>query len=207
MIQIKICGITRLEDALAAENAGADAVGFVFFARSKRCVEPRKAGAISAALKPFTARVGVFVNATVEEINKTILNVGLTHVQLHGQERPEMRMHINRPVVRAVHWNDQLEAQLEAWQDTPLMVDSGNRDNPGGTGIALPWEEIPGRLGKRPFILAGGLNAQNVAQAVAATNPVAVDVSSGVEKEPGIKDHEKIIKFISEVKSAFRNRK
>jgi len=207
MIQIKICGLTRLEDALVAESAGADALGFVFFPKSKRYIEPQRAGVISAGLKPFTARVGVFVNASVEEINKTILNAGLTHVQLHGQEQPEISLRINRPVIRAVHWNDQLEAQLEAWQETPLMVDSGNSDNPGGTGIALPWEEMPGRLGNRPFILAGGLTVQNVAQAIGATRPVAVDVSSGVEKEPGVKDHEKIMKFISEVKSAFRNRK
>jgi len=200
MTRVKICGITRLEDALFAEESGADALGFIFYRKSKRYIEPEQAGQIIAQLNPFVAKVGVFVNENVKIINDVASKCGLTHVQLHGNELPEIVSEIDKTVIKALNFSKMLVQEVNIWKDFDLMIDSGNRETPGGTGKTLPWNALKDLKINKPFILAGGLNLHNVEQGLEMLRPVAVDVSSGVETAPGIKDLHKISQFIKKVK-------
>ncbi len=201
--RIKICGITNLEDALQAVEAGADALGFVFYRKSPRCVSAEQVRTITAQLPPFVARVGLFVNALPEWIEQTMDAAGLNLIQLHGDETPEQCRFSRFPVVKALRVKDAGSLiGADAYPVTGLLLDAWSEDAYGGTGHSFDWQLARNLTAARPLILAGGLNPDNVAAAVRTVKPYAVDVSSGVELEPGRKDHEKVRKFIEQVRNA-----
>ncbi|AAN67609.1 MULTISPECIES: phosphoribosylanthranilate isomerase [Pseudomonas] len=203
-VRSKICGITRIEDALAAAEAGADAIGFVFYAKSPRAVDVRQARAIIAELPPFVTTVGLFVNASRCELNEILEVVPLDLLQFHGDETPQDCEGYHRPWIKAlrVRPGDDLEAACRLYAGARgILLDTYVPGVPGGTGEAFDWSLVPARLGK-PIILAGGLSADNVGQAIAQVKPYAVDVSGGVEQAKGIKDAAKIEAFMRAVKQA-----
>lgn len=200
-VRSKICGITRIEDALAAVEAGADAIGFVFYARSPRAVNAGQARAIIKALPPFVTTVGLFVNAGHEELKEILDSVPLDLLQFHGDESASECESWHRPYIKAlrVKAGDDIAAACEAYPSASgILLDAYVEGIPGGTGEAFDWSLIPQGLSK-PIILAGGLTPENVAEAVARVQPYAVDVSGGVEASKGIKDHAKIQAFIKAV--------
>ncbi|QXG25240.1 phosphoribosylanthranilate isomerase [Pseudomonas viridiflava] len=203
-VRSKICGITRIEDALAAVEAGADAIGLVFYAKSPRAVSVQQARAIIAALPPFITTVGLFVNASRCELNETLDAVALDMLQFHGDETPEECDGYHRPYIKAlrVKAGDDIEQACRAYRNARgVLLDTYVEGVPGGTGETFDWALIPSELSK-PVILAGGLTSANVAQAIAQVKPYAVDVSGGVEKGKGIKDREKILAFMNAVQGA-----
>jgi len=184
---VKICGITRLEDAEAAVAAGAGAIGFIFWPKSPRFIDPHRARAIAAALPPFVTAVGVFVNQPLAYVNGVASLVGLGAVQLHGDETPEFAATVTRPVMKAVSIGRD-EAQI--WPSrVRLLLDVHDPVARGGTGRTIDWAAAAGLAARREVVLAGGLTPDNVADAVARVRPFGIDVSSGVERAPGIKDH------------------
>ncbi|KAA8706184.1 phosphoribosylanthranilate isomerase [Pseudomonas cannabina] len=200
-VRSKICGITRIEDALAAVEAGADAIGLVFYPKSSRAVTIQQARAIIAALPPFVTTVGLFVNASRCELNETLEAVALDLLQFHGDETPEECDGYHRPYIKAlrVKAGDDIAQACRAYRNARgVLLDTYVEGFPGGTGETFDWALIPDDLDK-PVILAGGLTSANVAQAIAQVRPYAVDVSGGVEKSKGIKDREKILAFMSTV--------
>ncbi|MCF5468187.1 phosphoribosylanthranilate isomerase [Pseudomonas syringae] len=200
-VRSKICGITRIEDALAAVEAGADAIGLVFYPKSPRAVTIQQARAIIAALPPFITTVGLFVNASRCELNETLEAVALDLLQFHGDETPEECDGYHRPYIKAlrVKAGDDIAQACRAYRNARgVLLDTYVEGVPGGTGETFDWALIPDDLDK-PVILAGGLTSANVAQAIAQVRPYAVDVSGGVEKSKGIKDREKILAFMSAV--------
>lgn len=203
-VRIKICGITRLEDAEAAVAAGADALGFLFYLPSPRCVDVDTAAAICRALPPLVTRVGVFVDAAAEFVRETAGRCGLSALQFHGQETPEFCRRFALPVIKAfrVHGPDSL-AELPAYETAAWLLDSFLPGRLGGTGATFNWDLAAdaARLG-RPVILAGGLTPENVATAVRRVWPYGVDVSSGVESAPGRKDAGKLKAFVAAVRAA-----
>lgn len=203
-VRSKICGITRIEDALAAAEAGADAIGFVFYAKSPRAVDVRQVRAIIAELPPFVTTVGLFVNASRCELNEILEVVPLDLLQFHGDEAPQDCEGYHRPWIKAlrVRPGDDLEAACKLYAGARgILLDTYVAGVPGGTGEAFDWSLVPERLSK-PIILAGGLSADNVGQAIAQVRPYAVDVSGGVEQAKGIKDAAKIEAFMRAVKQA-----
>lgn len=203
-VRSKICGITRIEDALAAADAGADAIGFVFYVKSPRAVDVRQARAIIAELPPFVTTVGLFVNASRCELNEILEVVPLDLLQFHGDETPADCEGFHRPWIKAlrVRPGDDLEAACQLYGGAQgVLLDTYVAGVPGGTGEAFDWSLVPAGLSK-PVILAGGLSAGNVGQAIAQVRPYAVDVSGGVEQSKGIKDAAKIDAFIRAVKQA-----
>jgi len=203
-VRSKICGITRIEDALAAVEAGADAIGFVFYPKSPRAVTVQQARAIIAALPPFISTVGLFVNASRCELNETLDAVPLDLLQFHGDETPEQCEGYHRPFIKAlrVQAGDDIAASCRLYSNASgILLDTFVSGVPGGTGETFDWALIPDGL-EKPIILAGGLTSANVAQAIAQVRPYAVDVSGGVEKSKGIKDHDKIRAFMSAVHGA-----
>lgn len=184
-VRSKICGITRLEDALAAVAAGADAIGFVFYAKSPRAVDVRQARAIISQLPPFVTTVGLFVNASRCELNEILEVVPLDLLQFHGDETPADCEGYHRPWIKAlrVRPGDDLEAACKHYAGASgILLDAYVAGVPGGTGESFDWSLIPQRLSK-PIILAGGLSADNVAEAIRQVRPYAVDVSGGVEQQ------------------------
>lgn len=203
-VRSKICGITRVEDALAAVEAGADAIGFVFYPKSPRAVTVQQARAIIAALPPFISTVGLFVNASRCELNEMLDAVPLDLLQFHGDETPEQCEGYHRPFIKAlrVQAGDDIAASCRLYSKASgILLDTFVSGVPGGTGETFDWALIPDGL-EKPIILAGGLTSANVAQAIAQVRPYAVDVSGGVEKSKGIKDHDKIRAFMSAVHGA-----
>ncbi|TWR88255.1 phosphoribosylanthranilate isomerase [Pseudomonas saxonica] len=203
VVRSKICGITRIEDALAAVAAGADAIGFVFYAKSPRAVTAVQARAIIAALPPFVTTVGLFVNASACELNETLDAVPLDLLQFHGDETPKQCEGYHRPYIKAlrVKAGDDIAGACHAYASASgILLDAYVEGVPGGTGQAFDWSLIPQGL-SRPIILAGGLTVDNVVQAIAQVRPYAVDVSGGVEKSKGIKDHDKIRDFMRKVRA------
>lgn len=200
-VRSKICGITRIEDALAAIDAGADAIGFVFYAKSPRAVSVEQARAIIAALPPFITTVGLFVNVSRCELTEILEVVPLDLLQFHGDETPEDCDGYHRPYIKAlrVQAGDDIAASCRAYsRASGILLDTYVAGVPGGTGEAFDWSLIPHELSK-PIILAGGLTPDNVAQAIAQVRPYAVDVSGGVEVSKGIKDHDRIRAFMRAV--------
>lgn len=196
MIPAKICGITRLADALAAAELGAAAVGFVFYARSPRCLEVAQAAHISAKLPPQIARVGVFVNPDLQTLILTAKNAGLTHIQLHGEEEVALCKESPLPVIKAVR----SPVEFDAYKNVSMaafLIDSKTQDQFGGTGQLSDWNFSRQVKAHAPVILAGGLSSSNIAQALATAQPDAVDLSSSVESMPGIKDHHKLREFFA----------
>jgi phosphoribosylanthranilate isomerase len=199
---VKVCGITRLEDAKAALAAGATALGFVFWPSSPRAVTPEHAGAIIAALPYGTNAVGVFVNQTADEIDRTVRTAGLTAVQLHGDETPALLPSIHRPVLRAVALAAS-EAAIAAWPDSVLLlVDAHDPVKRGGTGKTADWPAAAALAARRQVVLAGGLRADNVQEAIRVVRPFGLDVSSGVEDAPGVKSVQKLNDFFGKVRTA-----
>jgi phosphoribosylanthranilate isomerase len=203
-VRSKICGITRMEDALAAVEAGADAIGFVFYAKSPRAVTPQQARSIIEALPPFVTTVGLFVNASRAELAEILDTVPLDLLQFHGDETAAQCEAWQRPYIKAlrVKAGDDIAAACDAYASASgILLDAYVEGIPGGTGEAFDWSLIPQGLSK-PIILAGGLTPDNVAEAVTRVRPYAVDVSGGVEASKGIKDHARIHAFIKAVASA-----
>ncbi|MBD8613323.1 phosphoribosylanthranilate isomerase [Pseudomonas putida] len=203
-VRSKICGITRIEDALAAAHAGADAIGLVFYAKSPRAVSVQQARAIIAALPPFVTVTGLFVNASRCELGEILDAVPLDLLQFHGDETPAECEGYHRPYIKAlrVRPGDDLQAACRAYRNASgILLDTFVAGVPGGTGEAFDWSLVPEHL-EQPIVLAGGLHAGNVAQAIAQVKPWAVDVSGGVESSKGIKDHGKIDAFIRAVRGS-----
>jgi phosphoribosylanthranilate isomerase len=185
---VKICGVTRADDARAAVDAGAGAIGFVFWPGSPRFVDPYRARAIAAQLPPFVTAVGLFVNQPAAYVNGVASLVRLGAVQLHGDETPEFASTVISPVIKALP-----VAAADAWpRETTLLLDAHDPVKRGGTGRTIDWSAAAVVAGRRRVLLAGGLTPDNVADAIAWVRPFGVDVSSGVERAPGIKDHQRI---------------
>ena len=197
-VRVKICGITRVEDALAAAAAGADAIGLVFYAKSPRAVDIEQARAILAALPPFVTTVGLFVDAERSELERILASVPLDLLQFHGDESVQQCEAFGRPYIKAlrVKAGDDIAAQVARYPSAQgILLDAYVEGVPGGTGEAFDWSLIPQTLSKL-LILAGGLRPDNVAEAVSRVRPYAVDVSGGVEASKGVKDVEKVGAFI-----------
>lgn len=198
MTRVKICGIRTEAAARAAAEAGADAVGFVFYPRSPRYVSPERAAQLTHLLPPFVARVGVFVNAPVAVVERISDQVGLDLVQLHGDEPPEVCARMPRRVIKAVRVDGpQALERARHYPACALLLDAHVPDRYGGTGRRFDWSLVRGL--DRPVILSGGLTPDNVAQAVRQVRPYAVDVSSGVETD-GDKDPRKVAAFVRAVR-------
>jgi len=199
--RVKICGITRPEDALAVAAAGADAIGLVFYAKSPRAVTIEQARAIINVLPPFVTRVGLFVDASQAELDAVLDQVELDIVQFHGNESLAHCESAGKEYMKAVRVQETADivAALERYPTaSALLLDAYHPTKPGGTGETFDWDKIPTNLSK-PIVLAGGLTADNVSQAIDAVKPYAVDVSGGVEASKGIKSAEKISRFIAAV--------
>jgi phosphoribosylanthranilate isomerase len=204
--RIKICGITREEDALAAVEAGADAIGLVFYPPSPRSVTAAQAAPLAAAAGPFVTVVGLFVDASPAEIEATLAQVPLDVLQFQGGESPPECARYRRPWIKALQVREgvDLPAACAAYRDArAVLLDSWHEDVPGGTGRVFDWSLAPDER-PLPLILAGGLNAENVGDAIRQVRPAAVDVSSGVESVPGIKDALEIARYVDAVRVADR---
>ncbi len=201
--RVKICGITNLEDARHASTCGADALGFVFDPGSPRFINPDLARRIIADLPPLMTSVGLFVNETPARIREMVDFCGLNTVQLHGDEEPDQCNYPPCRVIKALRLRQQMDSGLfAAYQVSALLLDAYIPDQFGGTGQRCDWQQAAAIAAQRRIILAGGLNPENVAEAVRQVHPYGVDVSSGVEKQPGLKDPEKVARFIRMAKEA-----
>ncbi len=201
-IRVKICGITRPEDALKAADAGADAIGLVFYSASPRAVDISTAQAITRVLPPFITRVGLFVDAPQEYISSILGRVNLDMLQFHGGEKQEDCSAYALPYIKAVKVSTGagLKEQIDLYNNAAgILLDTYIAGKAGGTGQVFDWSVVPQEPGK-PVILAGGLDAGNVLRAIRQVRPYAVDVSGGVESAPGIKDGDKIACFIEQVR-------
>jgi phosphoribosylanthranilate isomerase len=201
---VKICGITRLEDARAAIAHGAAAVGFVFWPGSPRVMTAGAVRSIADALPRETMRVGVFVNQPAEEVNEAAEAAGLTHVQLHGDETPLYGASITRPVIRATSLDSGSMGESGWPPETMWLVDAHDPRRRGGTGNRANWDAAAAFARTRRVLLAGGLTPGNVGAAIARVNPFGIDVSSGVERQPGIKDPARIAALFEAVNSAHK---
>lgn len=203
-IRAKICGITRVEDALTAVRCGADAVGFVFYEKSPRNVDVERAAQIVAALPPFVTAVGLFVNEDAATVQSIRQRVGLDLLQFHGDETPEYCQSFSAPYIKALRVRPELnliQYAADFSSARALLLDAYQEGVAGGTGKTFDWDLIPAGLSK-PVILAGGLDAENVGEAIRRVRPYAVDVSGGVEQDKGIKDVAKIAAFMRGVLDA-----
>ena len=205
MIKIKICGITNLDDALFAAECGADALGFNFYKKSPRYIEPQKAAEIIGQLPPFVMPVAVFVNEREERIREIQHMTCIQSIQLHGDESPEFCQRFEGRVIKAFQVKDKESLKVMAhYHVGAFLLDSYREGIRGGTGVTFDWHlaVVAKTFGK--IILAGGLTPENVTEAVKLVQPYGVDVAGGVEKEKGIKDQSKVKKFITEVRRASR---
>lgn len=203
VVRSKICGITRIEDALLAAEAGADAIGLVFYARSPRAVDVQQARAIIAALPPFVTTVGLFVNASRGELNEVLEALPLDLLQFHGDETAADCAGYHRPYIKAlrVRSGEDIKARCAEFpQAAGILLDTFVPGVPGGTGETFDWSLVPEDPGC-PIILAGGLSAENVAAAIRQVRPWAVDVSGGVEASKGVKDAAKVRAFVAAVRA------
>ena len=201
MVQVKVCGITRAADAMAAVSLGATALGFVFWPQSGRYVTPAVAASI-ARLVPDVVTVGVFVDSSVEEVHEVADEVGLTSVQLHGDEPDDMYTQLSYNVIRAIGVEgEKTIAKVDRVpQDVMVLLDVHDRVQRGGTGQTVDWDVAATIAAKRQIFLAGGLRPDNIAAAIRGVRPYGIDVSSGVEASPGIKEVGKLASLFSEVK-------
>jgi phosphoribosylanthranilate isomerase len=199
---LKVCGITRMDDALHAVDAGATAVGFVLWPQSPRFVSNRQVAEIVAALPASITTVGVFVNQSAEGIALTMQRTGLKMVQLHGDEPSTYAEALPWPLLRSVTLESAVGV-MEAWPaGTRFLVDASDPVRRGGTGHAVDWTQAAALARRRQLVLAGGLTPSNVAEAIVAVNPFGVDVSSGVEDAPGLKNAKKVARFLSNATKA-----
>ena len=203
-VPVKICGITRPEDADLASRLGAAWVGFIFWPRSPRFVEPATAAAILAGLPPHVGGVGVFVDQPVDEVNAIADEVGLSAAQLHGQESAAACRQCRRRVIKAVRLSgggggDDPDS---VWSGATILVDAFDPVRMGGTGRQVDWTRAAQLARRRPLMLSGGLRAENVADAVRQVAPYGLDVSSGVESRPGVKDPDRLRAFFAALSAA-----
>lgn len=204
--RVKICGVTRVQDALEVARLGADAIGLVFHAASPRHVSVEQARGIVASLPPFLTVVGLFMNAPAEEVNRVLDEVPIDLLQFHGDESPEYCVSFPRPYIKAVPMGggiDPLEYAAGHASAQGLLLDSHALGAAGGSGKTFDWARIPPF--EKPLILAGGLGVDNVAEAVRRAKPYGVDISSGVESAKGIKDAAKMAAFIDQVNGVERD--
>lgn len=201
-VRVKVCGITTIEDALNAVACGVDALGFVFYSKSPRYITPECAAKIIKQLPPFVSIVGLFVNEDTSSIQAIIEQCQLDVVQLHGDETPNQCVISGVKVIKAlrVHSPECLDG-LENYPVSALLLDAWVEGVYGGTGTLGAWDLAATAAQKFPIVLAGGLNAKNVAEAVRSVRPYAVDVSSGVERSPGCKDPEQVKEFVVNAKT------
>jgi len=203
---LKICGITRLTDALHAAGQGATALGFVFWEKSPRYIAPEQAAKIIAALPSAVTTVGVFVNESIDRVQQVAVTSGVAVVQLHGDEPPEYGASLEYPIVRSMTLID-ADAVIESWPiGTPLLLDATDRERRGGTGMIVDWSRAAALARRRRVILAGGLTPENVGDAIETVNPYGVDVSSGVEEAPGVKNLPRVTRFLENARAAFERR-
>ena len=200
---LKICGMTRVGDALHAVREGATAIGFVFWKGSPRYIEPDRAGEIAAALPATVTTVGVFVNEPVDAIRETARLAGLRMVQLHGDETPAYVEQLDRPVMRAVTLETLVETTKMWPVETTLLLDSTDPSRRGGGRAAVDWPRAAVITRGRRVVLAGGLTPDNIEEAIVTVRPLGVDVASGVESAPGVKDLDKVARFLANAQSAF----
>jgi phosphoribosylanthranilate isomerase len=209
MTFVKICGITNLEDALFASEAGADALGFVFHKKSPRYIAPERAWDIIKRLPPFVVTVGVFADQDAEDIRRVAAESNVDAVQLHGNESPEYCSSIGKRIIKAIRVRD-IESliDIKKYNVSAFLLDTYDKELRGGTGRIFNWEiaREAKAINKR-IIIAGGLTPENVSEAIKIVEPYGVDVSGGVESEKGKKDHQKIKAFIERVKKERRNAK
>jgi len=200
--RIKVCGITRLEDALTASRLGVDAIGFVFYPKSPRYISPMQAAKIIRQLPPFVSAVGLFVNPKQGEIDAVLQHCPLGVIQLHGNESPEFCMAQPRRVMKAIPISSAQDLKRAQTYPCPVLLDAKAPEGVyGGTGTSFDWSLLKNFEHDHPLILAGGLNAGNVEAALSVRQWFALDVSSGVEMSPGIKDEAKLSEFIARVNS------
>jgi len=202
-VRVKICGITRLEDALAAAELGADALGFNLWPGSPRFVRPEAAREIVARLPPFVAAVGVFVNQPPAEVVRLAAAAGVALVQLHGDEAPRDCEGLGLRVIKAFRVAGEEDlAAIPAYGSVAAVLLDSRSQGFGGSGRAFDWELARRAAGPKPLVLAGGLGPGNVAQAIRTVRPYAVDTASGVESSPGVKDREKMARFLGAAREA-----
>jgi phosphoribosylanthranilate isomerase len=200
-LKVKVCGITKIEDAIFCEKMGANALGFIFYKNSKRFIEPEDAKKIISKLSPFTVKVGVFVNNSPVEINAITGRLKLNLVQLHGDETPDVAKNIDLPVIKSFRINGEFDfGILNKFKDVSCLFDSYSEKEYGGTGKNFNWQLIPKELDGN-FILAGGISESNVEEIFKKVKPKAIDVSSSLEKSPGIKNHKKVESFFQKINS------
>lgn len=202
--RVKICGITSVEDALAAVDAGADAIGLVFYPPSKRWVEPSVAAQICRALPPFVTTTGLVVDPETSNLKQIIEQVDLDLLQFHGDESDSFCQDFGKPYIKALRIKDNLDisALVSAYPAARgVLLDTWVSGVPGGTGQTFDWQLVPAEIARKA-VLAGGLDSSNVADAVMRIRPYAVDVSGGVEQSPGNKCHRRMVEFIDAVRYA-----
>lgn len=198
--RVKVCGITRLEDALTAARLGADALGFVFWPGSKRYLEPSRARPIVEALPPFVTPVGLFVDAEPGAIEAATLASGVRALQLHGRESPADCRALPLPTLKALGVESEASIdRADEYDVAGLVLDAPNG---GGSGRTFDWAILERRRPRAPFLVAGGLRSDNVGEAVRRLTPYGVDVSSGVESSPGVKDQQKLERFFDALRQA-----
>ena len=198
-MRVKICGITSVDDALAAVNAGADAIGLVFYEPSPRYVSEELAREVALAVGPFVTVTGLFVNESQKTLERVLSRVPLQLLQFHGDELPEYCEHFSRPYMKAIRMREGVDVAQEISRfssATGILLDAYRPGIPGGTGAVFDWQRVPQQAAK-PIVLAGGLTPDNVVTAIEQTACYGVDVSGGVEASPGSKDHQKIKDFIA----------
>lgn len=201
---LKICGITRVEDAEHAVEHGATAVGFVFWPASPRYIAPSSAAAIVARVPSSVATVGVFVNEPVAAIRRAVEQSGISTVQLHGDEPVSYASELTQPLLRAM--GVEAAAATDWPLDTTILLEAADRDRRGGTGTRVDWAKAESVARIRRVVLAGGLSPENVAEAVDQVRPWGVDVSSGVEAAPGVKDPARVAVFLERARFALERR-
>jgi len=200
---LKICGITRLVDALHAVQQGATALGFVFWADSPRAIAPADARSIIAALPPRVMPVGVFVNESPQTLRQVMSLTGVKAVQLHGDEKLADYEFIECPLLKSATLVDLTET-ARAWPvETTLLLDAADRVKRGGTGVAVDWGKAATAARSHKVVLAGGLTPLNVEEAIRTVRPIGVDVATGVEASPGVKDFAKVSAFLANARRAF----
>ena len=209
--KIKICGITNLEDARFAAGALVDYLGFIFYDKSPRYIEPGEAGAIINWIEG-PKKVGVFVNQPLDDVNRIAKETGLDYVQLHGEESLEYCELVEKPIIKVIHNEEEtvpylLKHQIDQYSDVAdyLLFDTKIKGLWGGTGTTFDWSVITDLDIEIPFFLSGGLNAENVKTAIDAVQPFAVDISSSLEQKPGLKDFEKIEAFMDQMRAIKEN--
>ncbi|MGK9367750.1 phosphoribosylanthranilate isomerase [Melioribacter sp. Ez-97] len=199
-MRIKICGITNIEDAFATYGEGVDALGFIFYEKSQRYIEPGEASNIIRKLPPFITAVGVFVNTSADEINRIAEAAGINMIQLHGEETPDIIPRLTRPVIKSFRVRNEFRfEEIEQYKNCYYLLDTYSELGYGGTGEKFDWNLIPANL-KHKIILAGGIGKDDLEKIQRNINPAAIDVSSSIELKPGKKDINKLKELMDELR-------